>query len=150
VEEWRSGGVEELGVEELGSGGVGEWRSGGVEEWRSGATSTPLLHPSTYSPTPPTLPLPYSPTPLLPYSPLLDSPPPSPYNCVSPRESKHNLWVKSFAFDNTEERRQEPAETVTGWIEVIAGSMFPGNVRRVGIRRVNRARIRAGRKVQVF
>jgi thymidine kinase len=55
--------------------------------------------------------------------------------------------VEEFAFDNTEERRKN-RQNGTGWIEVIAGSMFSGKSEEL-IRRLNRARI-ARQKVQVF
>ncbi|HEV7701617.1 MAG TPA: thymidine kinase [Pyrinomonadaceae bacterium] len=55
--------------------------------------------------------------------------------------------VEEFAFDNTEERRKV-RNNGTGWIEVIAGSMFSGKSEEL-IRRLNRARI-ARQKVQVF
>jgi thymidine kinase len=55
--------------------------------------------------------------------------------------------VEEFAFDNTEERRKS-RQNGTGWIEVIAGSMFSGKSEEL-IRRLNRARI-ARQKVQVF
>ncbi len=55
--------------------------------------------------------------------------------------------VEEFAFDNTEERRKV-RQNGTGWIEVIAGSMFSGKSEEL-IRRLNRARI-ARQKVQVF
>src|SRR5688500_4922591 len=55
--------------------------------------------------------------------------------------------VEEFAFDNTEERRKDRLNG-TGWIEVIAGSMFSGKSEEL-IRRLNRARI-ARQKVQVF
>ncbi len=55
--------------------------------------------------------------------------------------------VEEFAFDNTEERRKV-RKTGTGWVEVIAGSMFSGKSEEL-IRRLNRARI-ARQKVQVF
>jgi len=55
--------------------------------------------------------------------------------------------VDEFAFDNTEERRKT-RQNVTGWVEVIAGSMFSGKSEEL-IRRLNRARI-ARQKVQVF
>ncbi len=55
--------------------------------------------------------------------------------------------VEEFAFDNTEERRKG-RQTGTGWVEVIAGSMFSGKSEEL-IRRLNRARI-ARQKVQVF
>ena len=35
MEEWRSGGVNDGGVEEWRSEGVEEWRSEGVERWKS-------------------------------------------------------------------------------------------------------------------
>ena len=46
--------------------------------------------------------------------------------------------VEEFAFDNTEERRKS-RQNGTGWIEVIAGSMFSGKSEEL-IRRLNRAR----------
>jgi len=55
--------------------------------------------------------------------------------------------VEEFAFDNTEERRKV-RNNGSGWIEVIAGSMFSGKSEEL-IRRLNRARI-ARQKVQVF
>ena len=55
--------------------------------------------------------------------------------------------VEEFAFDNAEERRKV-RQNGTGWIEVIAGSMFSGKSEEL-IRRLNRARI-ARQKVQVF
>ncbi len=55
--------------------------------------------------------------------------------------------VEEFAFDNTEERRKS-RQNGTGWVEVIAGSMFSGKSEEL-IRRLNRARI-ARQKVQVF
>lgn len=55
--------------------------------------------------------------------------------------------VEEFAADNTEERRKNRVNG-TGWIEVIAGSMFSGKSEEL-IRRLNRARI-ARQKVQVF
>ncbi len=55
--------------------------------------------------------------------------------------------VEEFAFDNTEERRKI-RQNGTGWVEVIAGSMFSGKSEEL-IRRLNRARI-ARQKVQVF
>ncbi len=55
--------------------------------------------------------------------------------------------VEEFAFDNTEERRKN-RQNGTGWVEVIAGSMFSGKSEEL-IRRLNRARI-ARQKVQVF
>jgi len=55
--------------------------------------------------------------------------------------------VEEFVFDNTEERRKV-RNNHTGWIEVIAGSMFSGKSEEL-IRRLNRARI-ARQKVQVF
>jgi thymidine kinase len=55
--------------------------------------------------------------------------------------------VEEFVFDNTEERRKVRSNG-TGWIEVIAGSMFSGKSEEL-IRRLNRARI-ARQKVQVF
>ena len=45
--------------------------------------------------------------------------------------------VEEFAFDNTEERRKN-RQNGTGWIEVIAGSMFSGKSEEL-IRRLNRA-----------
>src|SRR5688572_18015438 len=55
--------------------------------------------------------------------------------------------VEEFAFDSAEERRKV-RQNGTGWIEVIAGSMFSGKSEEL-IRRLNRARI-ARQKVQVF
>ena len=55
--------------------------------------------------------------------------------------------VEEFVFDNTEERRKV-RQNGTGWVEVIAGSMFSGKSEEL-IRRLNRARI-ARQKVQVF
>ena len=55
--------------------------------------------------------------------------------------------VEEFVFDNTEERRKV-RQNGTGWIEVIAGSMFSGKSEEL-IRRLTRARI-ARQKVQVF
>src|SRR4051812_8639615 len=55
--------------------------------------------------------------------------------------------VEEFAFDNADERRKV-RHNGTGWIEVIAGSMFSGKSEEL-IRRLNRARI-ARQKVQVF
>lgn len=55
--------------------------------------------------------------------------------------------VEEFAFDNADERRKVRSAG-TGWIEVIAGSMFSGKSEEL-IRRLNRARI-ARQKVQVF
>jgi thymidine kinase len=55
--------------------------------------------------------------------------------------------VEEFAFDNSAERRQV-RHNGTGWIEVIAGSMFSGKSEEL-IRRLTRARI-ARQKVQVF
>ena len=55
--------------------------------------------------------------------------------------------VEEFAFDNSAERRQI-RQNGTGWIEVIAGSMFSGKSEEL-IRRLTRARI-ARQKVQVF
>src|SRR4051794_19201876 len=55
--------------------------------------------------------------------------------------------VEVLAFDNTEERRKN-RQNGSGWIEVIAGSMFSGKSEEL-IRRLNRARI-ARQKVQVF
>src|ERR1051325_3339713 len=55
--------------------------------------------------------------------------------------------VEEFAFDQTEERRKV-RQNGTGWVEVIAGSMFSGKSEEL-IRRLNRARI-ARQKVQVF
>src|SRR3954465_13336001 len=55
--------------------------------------------------------------------------------------------VEEFTFDQTEERRKV-RQNGTGWIEVIAGSMFSGKSEEL-IRRLNRARI-ARQKVQVF
>ncbi|MEO7658882.1 MAG: thymidine kinase [Pyrinomonadaceae bacterium] len=55
--------------------------------------------------------------------------------------------VEEFAFDNADERRKV-RHSDTGWIEVIAGSMFSGKSEEL-IRRLTRARI-ARQKVQVF
>jgi thymidine kinase len=55
--------------------------------------------------------------------------------------------LEEFAFDNADERRKV-RKNGTGWIEVIAGSMFSGKSEEL-IRRLNRARI-ARQKVQVF
>ncbi|MEP7038493.1 MAG: thymidine kinase [Acidobacteriota bacterium] len=55
--------------------------------------------------------------------------------------------VEEFAFDNTEERRQN-RQSGKGWIEVIVGSMFSGKSEEL-IRRLKRAQI-ARQKVQVF
>ncbi|HQX55754.1 MAG TPA: thymidine kinase [Pyrinomonadaceae bacterium] len=55
--------------------------------------------------------------------------------------------VEEFAFDNTEERRKV-RQNGTGWVEVIAGSMFSGKSEEL-IRRLTRARI-ARQRVQVF
>ena len=55
--------------------------------------------------------------------------------------------VEEFAFDNTEERRQN-RQNGKGWIEVIVGSMFSGKSEEL-IRRLKRAQI-ARQKVQVF
>ena len=55
--------------------------------------------------------------------------------------------VEEFAFDNAEERRKV-RQNGTGWIEVIAGSMFSGKSEEL-IRRLTRARI-ARQQVQVF
>lgn len=55
--------------------------------------------------------------------------------------------VEEFAFDNADERRKV-RHNGTGWVEVIAGSMFSGKSEEL-IRRLNRARI-ARQKVQVF
>ncbi len=55
--------------------------------------------------------------------------------------------VEEFTFDNSEERRKV-RQNGSGWIEVIAGSMFSGKSEEL-IRRLNRARI-ARQKVQVF
>lgn len=55
--------------------------------------------------------------------------------------------VEEFAFDSNDERRKV-RQNGTGWIEVIAGSMFSGKSEEL-IRRLNRARI-ARQKVQVF
>jgi thymidine kinase len=55
--------------------------------------------------------------------------------------------AEEFAFDNTEERRKT-RQNGTGWVEVIAGSMFSGKSEEL-IRRLNRARI-ARQRVQVF
>lgn len=54
---------------------------------------------------------------------------------------------EDLGFDNAEERRKA-RQNGTGWIEVIAGSMFSGKSEEL-IRRLNRARI-ARQKVQVF
>lgn len=58
-----------------------------------------------------------------------------------------SVMVEEFAFDNADERRKVRANG-TGWIEVIAGSMFSGKSEEL-IRRLTRARI-ARQKVQVF
>ena len=55
--------------------------------------------------------------------------------------------VEEFAFDNADDRRKV-RQNETGWIEVIAGSMFSGKSEEL-IRRLNRARI-ARQRVQVF
>ena len=55
--------------------------------------------------------------------------------------------LDEFAFDNADERRKV-RQNGSGWIEVIAGSMFSGKSEEL-IRRLNRARI-ARQKVQVF
>ena len=55
--------------------------------------------------------------------------------------------VEEFAFDNADERRKV-RQNGTGWVEVIAGSMFSGKSEEL-IRRLTRARI-ARQKVQVF
>ncbi len=55
--------------------------------------------------------------------------------------------VEEFAFDNADERRKV-RQNGTGWIEVIAGSMFSGKSEEL-IRRLKRARI-ARQYVQVF
>ena len=55
--------------------------------------------------------------------------------------------AEKFAFDNSIERKQARTNG-TGWIEVIAGSMFSGKSEEL-IRRLNRAKI-ARQKVQVF
>jgi len=55
--------------------------------------------------------------------------------------------VEEFAFDNADERRKVRSNG-TGWIEVIAGSMFSGKSEEL-IRRLKRARI-ARQKVQGF
>lgn len=55
--------------------------------------------------------------------------------------------IEEFTFDNSEERRKV-RQNGTGWIEVIAGSMFSGKSEEL-IRRLTRARI-ARQKVQVF
>jgi thymidine kinase len=55
--------------------------------------------------------------------------------------------VEEFAFDNADERRKT-RNNGTGWIEVIAGSMFSGKSEEL-IRRLRRARI-ARQNVQVF
>ena len=58
-----------------------------------------------------------------------------------------HFMVEEFAFDNADERRKV-RQNGTGWIEVIAGSMFSGKSEEL-IRRLTRARI-ARQKVQVF
>lgn len=55
--------------------------------------------------------------------------------------------IEEFAFDNSEERRKV-RQNGTGWVEVIAGSMFSGKSEEL-IRRLTRARI-ARQTVQVF
>jgi thymidine kinase len=55
--------------------------------------------------------------------------------------------IEEFVFDNSEERRKV-RQNGTGWVEVIAGSMFSGKSEEL-IRRLTRARI-ARQKVQVF
>jgi thymidine kinase len=55
--------------------------------------------------------------------------------------------VEELIFDGTEERRKV-RQNGTGWVEVIAGSMFSGKSEEL-IRRLNRARI-ARQRVQVF
>ena len=55
--------------------------------------------------------------------------------------------VEEFAFDNADERRKV-RHNGTGWVELIAGSMFSGKSEEL-IRRLTRARI-ARQKVQVF
>ncbi|HVF47052.1 MAG TPA: thymidine kinase [Pyrinomonadaceae bacterium] len=55
--------------------------------------------------------------------------------------------VEGYAFGDNDER-QKVRQNGTGWIEVIAGSMFSGKSEEL-IRRLNRARI-ARQKVQVF
>lgn len=55
--------------------------------------------------------------------------------------------VEELVFDSADERRKV-RHNGTGWIEVIAGSMFSGKSEEL-IRRLNRARI-ARQKVQVF
>jgi len=60
---------------------------------------------------------------------------------------EYPYMVEEFAFDNAEERRKV-RQSGTGWIEVIAGSMFSGKSEEL-IRRLNRARI-ARQRVQVF
>jgi len=55
--------------------------------------------------------------------------------------------VEEFAFGQEDERRKV-RQNGTGWVEVIAGSMFSGKSEEL-IRRLNRARI-ARQKVQVF
>lgn len=62
-------------------------------------------------------------------------------------QDQTEIMVEEFAFDNTEERRKT-RQNGTGWVEVIAGSMFSGKSEEL-IRRLNRARI-ARQKVQVF
>ena len=51
--------------------------------------------------------------------------------------------VEEFAFDNTEERRKV-RQNGTGWIEVIAGSMFSGKSEEL-IRRLNASPDRAAK-----
>ncbi|HXF43356.1 MAG TPA: thymidine kinase [Pyrinomonadaceae bacterium] len=55
--------------------------------------------------------------------------------------------IDEFLYDNSTERRMD-RQIRTGWIEVIAGSMFSGKSEEL-IRRLNRARI-ARQKIQVF
>ncbi|MEP6789657.1 MAG: hypothetical protein ABJB40_14555, partial [Acidobacteriota bacterium] len=55
--------------------------------------------------------------------------------------------VEEFAFGQEDERRKV-RQNGTGWVEVIAGSMFSGKSEEL-IRRLNRARI-ARQRVQVF
>lgn len=57
------------------------------------------------------------------------------------------MMIEEFAFDNSEERRKV-RQNGTGWVEVIAGSMFSGKSEEL-IRRLTRARI-ARQTVQVF
>lgn len=56
--------------------------------------------------------------------------------------------VEEFAFSQEDERQKVRQHRDSGWIEVIAGSMFSGKSEEL-IRRLNRARI-ARQKVQVF